>query len=150
MTLDQPKESHVERTAAFLEKLRRWVDPRPDVRALVIVGSVARGDAGPDSDVDVVLLTTDRDRYLDSNDWVADFGPVRSVELEDYGRVTSIRTVYSDGLEVEFGIAPAHWASVPLDTGTEQVARDGIVVLLDRDGEATALAATVSPPNPRL
>jgi predicted nucleotidyltransferase len=61
-------------TADFLERLRGWVEPRQDVRALAIVGSVARGDARPDSDLDVVLLTTDPAQYLKSTDWVSVFG----------------------------------------------------------------------------
>jgi len=90
-----------------------------------------------------VLLTTDRAQYLDTLDWVATFGTVRRIEREEYGRATSIRAVYDDDLDVEFALAPADWASAPVDAGTEQVARDGIVVLLDRDGDATALAAAV-------
>lgn len=57
----------------------------------------------------------------------------------------SVRALYDDGLEVEFVIAPPDWASTPLDPGSETVARGGIVVLLDRDGEATALACACSP-----
>ena len=135
---------HLKRTDDFLTQLRTWIEPRLDVRAVVIVGSVARGDARADSDVDVVLLTTNRGRYLDNTDWAAHFGPLERVTLEDYGKVTSVRAFYTDGLEVEFGIALENWASAPLDPGTEQVARCGIVVLLDRDGSATALAEAVS------
>jgi predicted nucleotidyltransferase len=133
----------VERTARFLEQLRAWTEPREDVRALIVVGSVARGDARPDSDVDVVLLTTHPARYLENVQWVSDFGAAPRVELEYYGKVTSVRAAYGDGLEVEFAIAAADWASAPLDAGTEAVARDGIVVLLDRDGAATALAGAL-------
>ena len=131
---------HVERTARFLEHLQAWIAPREDVRALVVVGSVARGDARPDSDVDIVMLTTRPARYLERVEWVAEFGAARRVELEHYGKVTSVRAAYDEGLEVEFTIAAADWVSAPLDPGTEAVARDGIVVLLDRDGDATALA----------
>ena len=145
---DQHKASHLERTSDFLERLRGWVEPRQDVRALVIVGSVARGDARPDSDVDVVLLTTSPAHYLERTDWVSAFGAAQAGELEDYGNVTSVRAFYSDGLEVEFAIAPVDWASAPFDSGSEDVARHGILVLLDRDGHATALAAamTSNPP----
>jgi diadenosine tetraphosphate (Ap4A) HIT family hydrolase len=66
---------------AFLERLRTWVEPRQDVRALVIVGSVARGDDRPDSDVDVVLLTTDRAQYLGSTGWVGEFGAAVEIEF---------------------------------------------------------------------
>jgi diadenosine tetraphosphate (Ap4A) HIT family hydrolase len=134
---------------AFLERLRTWVEPRDDVRALVVVGSVARGDDRPDSDVDVVLLTTDPGRYLERTGWVAEFGPSETVEIEDYGRVTSVRACYADGLEVEFAIAPDDWASPPVDPGTHGVVRRGIAVLLDRDEYATALAAAAGGPAPR-
>lgn len=141
--------THVERANELLQHLTTWVEPRQDVRALVVVGSHARGDARADSDVDVLLLVTDPDRYLDGTGWVADFGATRSVALEPYGKVTSVRARYQDGLEVEFGIAAADWASAPFDPGTEGVARNGIRVLLDRDGDATALARAAihgSPP----
>jgi predicted nucleotidyltransferase len=110
------------------------------VRAIVVVGSVARGDARPDSDIDVVLLTSDPARYLEDSRWISDFGSVHRVEFEDYGKVTSVRVVYGRDLEVEFGIAAADWAVTPLDPGTEAVARNGIITLMDRDGDATALA----------
>ena len=145
----ESNESHVERTVRFLELLRAWVEPRQDVRALAVVGSVARGEARPDSDVDVVLLTTDPARYLESVEWVSDLGTARRVELESYGRVTSVRAVYDDGIEVEFAIAASDWASAPFDAGTVEVARNGIVVLLDRDGHASVLAGAFGPSKPR-
>lgn len=142
---DRSTAPHVERTRRFLEHLRAWIEPREDVRALVLVGSVARGEARPDSDVDVVMLTTHPARYLESTEWLSEFGAVERVELEHYGKVTSIRAVYGNGLEVEFAIAGADWAAAPVDPGTASVARRGIVVLLDRDGDATALAAALGP-----
>jgi hypothetical protein len=111
------------------------------VRALVLVGSVARGDARPDSDVDLVFLTTDPQRYIQRSDWVLELGPAEIQAPEHYGRVVSIRAFYSNGLEVEFAIAAADWASAPIDKGTQAVVRRGMRVLRDRDGHATALAA---------
>jgi hypothetical protein len=70
--------------------------------------------------------------------------------LEHYGKVTSVRAHYGNGLEVEFTIAAADWASAPFDSEAEEVARNGIVVLLDRDGHAIGLADACNPSNPRL
>ena len=44
----------------LLHDLVVWCSQRADVRAVALVGSWARDDARYDSDVDVVLLTTDR------------------------------------------------------------------------------------------
>lgn len=48
-------QQHEETIAAFAEK----VAGRPETLGLVVVGSVARGDERPDSDVDVYLVVTD-------------------------------------------------------------------------------------------
>lgn len=132
---------HVARADSFLEHLRLWVHGREDIRAVVVVGSFARGQARPDSDLDVLILCQNQRRYIDEHNWISDLGLVHSVQVEEYGRVTALRARFDDGLEVELGIAPSDWASVPYDSGTMHVAKDGIAVLFDRDGEATTLAA---------
>ena len=97
--------------------------------------------------MDVVLLAQDPGMYVDETTWVGAFGLATAVDLERYGCVTSVRVFYNDGLEVEFAFAPADWASAPLDPGTAEVARGGVVVLLDRDGHATALAPAAARAN---
>jgi predicted nucleotidyltransferase len=137
-------DSHMHRAQRLLEQVRLWAGEKDDVRALLLVGSFARGQARPDSDVDMILMTNNQRAYLDNTKWASVFGEVGRVEVEPYGRVTSVRASYVDGLEVEFAIAPADWAAPPLDAGTEAVARGGIVVLMDRDGHATNLASAIA------
>ncbi|PWU17193.1 MAG: hypothetical protein C5B48_16295 [Candidatus Rokuibacteriota bacterium] len=130
----------------FLERLRRWADAREEIRAVVVVGSFARGEARPDSDVDVVLLASEPSVYISDTTWVSTFGSAKAISCERYGRVTAVRVFYGGGLEVEFGIAPADWASAPVDPGTEEVSRHRILVLLDRDGDVTALRSGATGP----
>ena len=90
--------------------------------------------ARPDSDVDLVLLCLEPERYVRSTEWIRTFGePLRS-SIEDWGKVRSLRVFYRGGAEVEFSLAPRNWATVPLDPGTADVLRKGSRVLLDRDG----------------
>jgi predicted nucleotidyltransferase len=126
----------------LLGRLCLWTEARADIRAVIVVGSFARGDARPDSDLDVLLLAKNPSAYLEDSSWVSALGNVLDVGVERYGRVTSLRVHFDCGLEVELGIAPADWASEPYDAGTTQVALGGIRVLVDQDGEVTALAAT--------
>lgn len=133
--------AHFVRAEEFLERLRLWAEERQDIRALALVGSFARGDARPDSDLDIVLLTRDPGMFLRDTTWVSTFERAANiVDIEPYGKVTSVRALFDDGLEVEFGIAPADWASEPYDKGTEHVVRGGIAVLMDRDGHVTRLS----------
>jgi len=117
----------------LMRALRAWAEAEPSVEAVALVGSHARGDARPDSDVDLIVLSAEPARLLHDRDWVTRFGPVQSASLEDWGRVTSLRVRYEDGLELEFGIAAPEWATHP-DVGTRRVVSDGLRVLWDPRG----------------
>jgi uncharacterized protein len=120
------------RAAALLEAATEWARARPDIAALALVGSYAREAARPGSDVDLVVITSDPARYLDDLSWTTGFGAVSHHQLEDYGKVISVRVWYADGLEVEYGITSEDWAALPLDEGTRAVISDGMKVLFER------------------
>ena len=129
-----------------IKKAKAWAASRNDIRAVALVGSYARGDARPDSDIDLVLLCSDPPRYLEDTRWVSTFGVATATSIEDWGRVQSVRVHYRDGNEVEFGITSTDWAASPPDAGTVEVLRNGGRILVDRDGELTSLLETVEKP----
>ena len=53
------------RVVAVLRRVAAWAAKRPDIVAVVLVGSYARGRPGMGSDVDLVVVTTDPGRYLE-------------------------------------------------------------------------------------
>ncbi len=134
-----PTPPHLERADAFLVRLQRWAELRTDIRALLVVGSYARADARPDSDLDVLLLVENPRAYLDDVSFMHELGTVRESRVEDYGRVTSLRVHFDDGLEAELGVAPRNWASEPHDAGTLRVVKGGVRILFDRDGDVGRL-----------
>jgi hypothetical protein len=97
----------------FLKRVVRWAAARPDVRAAALVGSVARGDARPDSDVDVVLLVDDPARYVERDDWIAELGGVRLLRTQQWGDITERRFALEDGTEVDCGIGAPGWNGLP-------------------------------------
>ena len=131
---------------AFLARVSEWAARSPGVRGLLLVGSHARGEARPDSDVDLILLCDSVTALVADPSWTSRFGPVTRIAVEDWGRVTSIRAWYDDGREVEFALATLDWATRP-DAGTRRVLEDGYRVLLDREGVlgSLELAATARP-----
>jgi predicted nucleotidyltransferase len=118
---------------SLLDRVLSWATARPDVRAVALVGSYARGTARADSDVDLLLLTDRPGDLMADMAWLSQLGRVTRVGVEDWGRVTSVRAWYADGVEVEFGLSTVDWATRP-DPGTLRVVADGFRVLLDRDG----------------
>lgn len=131
MRLDEMKR---QRITDLLQAVVKWAEGAPDVYGAALVGSYARGEAKPDSDVDLVILTLNPSALIAEPDWINAFGSPRSLQVEDWGRLTSLRVWYREDLEVEFGITSLEWARVPLDEGSRRVIQDGMRILLDKTG----------------
>ena len=139
------------RTRLLLEGVRAWAADRPDVVAVALVGSWARGAARPDSDIDLVIVTHDVAGFFAFPGWLVHFGePTDRIE-ETYGVLRALRVWYTDGPEVEFGVVPPAWcATDPVDPGTARVVLDGLVAFHDPDGLLARLVAAVAPPSTPL
>ena len=119
--------------SVFFNHITEWAANEPAISGVALVGSHARGDARPDSDIDLVLLCVNPQAWLRDASWIHRFGEVAGRQTEDWGRVTSLRVYYRSGLEVEFGLTTPAWAELPVDSGTRDVVLNGIRILLDRD-----------------
>jgi predicted nucleotidyltransferase len=94
----------IEHIHDFLDAFIPWASEQPDVQGIALVGSYARGTAGDDSDLDLVILTNRPPKYLEDILWIEQFGLVEKHQTEDYGKLTSLRVWYQHGIEVEYGI----------------------------------------------
>jgi RimJ/RimL family protein N-acetyltransferase/predicted nucleotidyltransferase len=116
----------------WLARVVAWARERPDVIAVTLVGSHAKGLAREGSDVDLVVVVERVEALLAEDDWLSAFGVVQSIRDEDYGLVHSRRVQYEGGPEAEWGLADRRWTSTnPLDEGTARVIRAGMRVLYD-------------------
>ncbi|MCX4760493.1 nucleotidyltransferase domain-containing protein [Streptomyces sp. NBC_01275] len=123
-----------------VDRVTRWAGNRSDAVALLLVGSWARDAARPDSDVDLVLLTTEPSRYADDDAWVRELALGEVVRIQQWGPVTEWRHVTASGLEVEVGVGSPDWARTdPVDVGTRRVVTDGARALYDPAGLVAAL-----------
>jgi predicted nucleotidyltransferase len=130
---------------ALLDRFCSWAAARPDVAAVGLAGSEARGEARAGSDVDLVVLTDEPESYLPAA-WARDALPDGAEDLgaRRWGVLLERRFVLPGGVEVDVGLAPPRWAAVPVDPGTARVVGDGFVVLLDPSGLLAGLVETVA------
>jgi len=117
----------------FIEDFMRWSKRRKDIRALALVGSYARETAKEKSDVDLVIIVNDPQKYITDTEWARVFGVVIAKNIEDYGKLTSLRIWYESGLEIEYGFTTREWVKTPLDKGTKRVIDDGMRVLFEKE-----------------
>jgi uncharacterized protein len=116
----------------------------PSVHAIALVGSCARGTPGPDSDVDLVILSAERDDLCRRGDWFTHFGSVTLVGQRRFGDVTERRLRRGDGVDIEIGLAPLSWADTdPVDAGTARVVREGFSIVFDPHGTLAGLEEVV-------
>ena len=118
----------------------------PGTTGAALVGSWARAEGRPDSDVDIVLLTEQPEGLLRDDAWHRTFGAeVQLVRASDFGALQERRLRLASGLDVEVCIGRPSWAEAePLDEGTRRVVEDGMHVLWDPSGRLAALAAAVT------
>lgn len=116
-----------------------WARARDDIRAVVLVGSYARGTAREGSDIDLVLLVDAPQifradtAWMEAIAWASTAGDLQWRD-EDYGVVWSRRILLGSGPELEISFAPLAWAAIaPLDAGARRVVSDGCRVLYDPD-----------------
>jgi predicted nucleotidyltransferase len=122
----------VEHIRDFLDRFMAWASAQSDVQAVALVGSYARAAARDDSDIDLVILSDQPEKYLEDLVWVEQFGEIEKHQTEDYGKLTSVRVWYEDNFEVEYGFTTPDWAAQPLEPGTEKVIKGGMLVLFER------------------
>ena len=124
-----------------------WAARQEDIVGVAVVGSWARGNERMDSDVDVVVLTDEKERYLSDPWWVrsAVGGPAELLRARDWGPLAERRIALPSGLEIEFGFAPRSWACAdPVDAGTARVVGDGCAPLVDPERAFARLIAAVN------
>ncbi len=74
----------------FLERVNRWARSQPDPDSLILFGSRARGDYGPESDWDIALVFDGQRPSLDGLPHELAGAPVDWVPMERADRVASV------------------------------------------------------------
>ncbi|HIT70590.1 MAG TPA: nucleotidyltransferase domain-containing protein [Candidatus Scatovivens faecipullorum] len=116
----------------MLKDIKQWAENEKQVESIIVVGSYARGTYKKTSDIDLVIITSNKKEMLKNQNFIKVFGDVNKSQIEYYGACTSIRVWYKDGKEVEFGIVNPTWIEKPLDNGTNKVLSDGFKVIIDK------------------
>ncbi len=120
-------------TEIFINKIKQWGTENTDIKSIIIVGSYAKGTNKATSDIDLIIITTNKDEMLNNQNFIELFGEVERTQTEYYGACTSVRVWYKNGPEVEFGLVTPDWIAQPLDKGTYIVLSDGYNIIIDKN-----------------
>lgn len=128
----------------------QWSERKPDVLALGLAGSWARGDQRMDSDIDFILLVGDPISFKDDGQWLSEIDwmsiglTIGDWKDEIWGAVWCRRVTATPFVEIEFNFAAVSWASIsPIDEGTRRVVSDALRILTDKRGHLTQLCKMI-------
>lgn len=117
----------------FIKKIESYGIKSKQIDVIILVGSYATGRNSTDSDLDLILVTKEKQEILSNPKFIYNFGIVLNQQIEYYGACTSLRVWYASGLEVEFGFVDPSWIEKPLDLGTKEVLLPAYRVLVDKE-----------------
>jgi predicted nucleotidyltransferase len=143
-------DERIEEYERIVRCVAAWAQERRDIVGVAVVGSWACGAARMDSDIDLVILTSEKESYVATEDWVQPALDLEGeiVRTQEWGPVTERRVRLPSGLELEFGFTAPSWAAIdPVDAGTARVVVDGCVPLVDHDGYFRRLISEVQQQN---
>ena len=120
------------RVDGFLFEFKRWAATEAGIHAVALTGSHARETATENSDVDLIVVVSPPNIYLQHTQWTRLFGTVLRDHQESYGKCASLRVWYDEGFEVEYGFVDESWAMLPADEDTRKIVSDGMKVMFER------------------
>ena len=89
--------------------LGEWASEQPEILAVPLVGSQAKGIARLDSGMNLVLIVSDPTGFFAGAERMKHFGHVRAFRDEDWGPLRSRRIHYASGLPARSQSTPNHF-----------------------------------------
>lgn len=119
---------------------------KSDIRCLAMIGSRSREENTWDeySDLDLVIITSDFEKYLNTSDWLPQIGRFwfsfkeTAPEINHYER----RTLFDNGLDVDFVLADSEQIRNNPDSFPvlKELCEKSIKVLIDKDNYSPTLS----------
>ncbi|MDX1702611.1 MAG: nucleotidyltransferase domain-containing protein [Melioribacteraceae bacterium] len=121
----------------ILDLATEYAGTNDEILAIGLCGSWARGNPGPDSDIDLLIIVKDKSVFK-ATAWLEeiDFNKIQE-ELdyykdEVYGRVWSRHVFLKSKTEIEFSFADKSWTDTDhIDPGTIKVISEGYKIIYD-------------------
>lgn len=130
------------------QRFLRWAGQDTGVRAVLLLGSRARGDSDEWSDWDFTIVVDDKTTYSSEIRWLDNCGTVlmSHTERTEVGGLFERRVVFEDGTTASFCVVGTEWLeSAVREQDTLELLRKGVRILLDKDGTVGGVLSAVKP-----
>lgn len=103
-----------------------------DILGIALIGSRANGSQRKDSDIDLLILTTDVAFHFKDSDYISRWGSFRYARREKWFSGETIRAFFrEENGQIEFNFVNPEWASLPANEEARRIVKDGMKILYD-------------------
>ncbi|WP_391201613.1 aminoglycoside 6-adenylyltransferase [Psychrobacillus sp. L4] len=122
----------------IMRKVILWGEKEDDIRSIFVVGSMARSEKPADewADMDLVIVTSDVEKWLSNEEWINYFGnpQISFLEGTPVGNLIERRVMFDGASSVDFNFLKLEIAKTFLvSEEVQNVIARGVKVLLDKD-----------------
>ena len=64
----------------FLKDIKKWAKKEELIESIIVVGSYARGTYKVTSDIDLIIITSDKEKMLKNQTFINLFGEIKKVK----------------------------------------------------------------------
>jgi uncharacterized protein len=125
------------RIVEILSPVAAWARSRSDILGLALVGSWARGTARDDSDIDLLVLVSEPEKFRGDVHWLSEIDwtdrEITAWHDAQYGSVWSRHIELWPNCDIELTFCGPSWAATnPIDPGTIKVVSGGCRIFVDK------------------
>lgn len=117
----------------LLYEFVKWAAEQPQIAGIALVGSCADDDNEEESDLNFLIISDKKNKTLDAILQQFRFDFMEQATKEEWGLLVTLRIVYANGIEAEYGIADEGWLNEPLDQGMSDAVMKGFKVIWERE-----------------
>lgn len=105
----------------YLECIKNWAKGMRSVCAVLLLDS--------SEDMDLVIVSSEKDSLTKDTTWLDQFGPVSSFVADGEDGMNSLRVSYDDGQKMHISSVEPKWMSIPLQDGAKAILSKGFSTL---------------------
>ncbi|NIK80011.1 hypothetical protein FHS15_005195 [Paenibacillus castaneae] len=119
---------------ALLYEFLNWAGDQTPIAGIALVGNCASDEDNEEqSDMNFLIISDKKAKTLEAILNQFPFDRVEEATKDERGSLLSLRILYANGLEAEYGIVEETWFNEPLDETLKEVLMRGFKVIWERE-----------------
>lgn len=118
---------------ALLYQFLKWAGDQSHIAGIALVGPCASDEDEEESDMNFIIISDKKSKTFDAILNSFPFNPIEQATKDEWGSLLSLRILYVNGLEAEYGIVEENWLNESYDETFTEVLLRGFKIIWERE-----------------